>query len=96
MEVKRKNLCPLLKKKCIQMDCVWFVKLAGTDPQDAKKEIETWDCAVVWNLTVGLEVAKRVAAGTEGIQAAQESFRNEIVRVAENRMNEMTLLPGHG
>lgn len=83
MELERKSICPLLKKKCIQLDCAWFVKVQGTDPQDKDKLIESWDCAMVWSLTVGLEIAKRVSAGSDGIQKANESFRNEFVKAAD-------------
>jgi hypothetical protein len=83
MDLPRKNICPLLKKECIKLDCMWFVKIAGTDPQDASKMIESWDCAIVWNLTIGLEVSKRVSAAGDGIQKAHESFRNEFAKAAD-------------
>lgn len=97
MDIDRKELCPLLKKKCIKLDCAWFVKLAGTDPQDPSKHIETWDCAIVWNLTVGLEVAKRASAGMDGLQKAHESFRNEFVKVADRAasLNGNNLIESH-
>ena len=79
MELERKNLCPLLKKKCIQLDCVWFIKVAGTDPQDKDRLIEEWGCAVNFQFMGLLEVAKRVSGGLDGVQKATESMRNETV-----------------
>src|SRR5580765_1284586 len=79
MDLERKHLCPLLKKRCIQLDCEWFIKVAGTDPQDKDKLIEEWGCAVVFQLIGTLEVAKRVTGGLNGVQQATESFRNEVV-----------------
>ncbi len=83
MELKRKNLCPLLKKECIGLDCVWFVKLYGTDPQDKDKLIEEWDCAIVWQVKGLLETAKRTGGGLLGVQQATESLRNEMVELNE-------------
>ena len=78
MDLERKHLCPLLKKRCIQLDCEWFIKVAGTDPQNGK-EIEEWGCAVVFQFMGTLEVAKRVGGGLDGVQKATESFRNDVV-----------------
>ena len=46
MELKSKNGCPLHNfEPCKQLDCAWFTKLAGKNPQ-GQKEIEEWGCAV--------------------------------------------------
>jgi hypothetical protein len=79
MQLKRKNLCPMLKKECVELDCAWFTKLYGTDPQDKDKLIEEWDCAIVWQVKGLLAVAKHTGEGLAGVQAATESFRNEMV-----------------
>lgn len=79
MELERKHLCPLLKKRCIQLDCEWFIKVAGTDPQDKDKQIEEWGCAINFQFMGLLEVAKRVSGGLDGVQKSTESFRNEMV-----------------
>lgn len=80
MELKRKNICPLLKKTCIGLDCMWFLKVTGTDPQDNTKVIEDWNCAINLQLIATLEVAKRAGNGADGVQKAVESFRNEMVK----------------
>lgn len=80
MDLERKHLCPLLKKKCIQLDCEWFIKVAGTDPQDNERAIEQWGCAINFQFMGLLEVAKRVSGGLDGVQRATESMRNEVVK----------------
>jgi|tagenome__1003787_1003787.scaffolds.fasta_scaffold19925348_2 hypothetical protein len=92
MNLERKHLCPLLKKKCIQLDCEWFVQIAGTDPQDQNKQIEEWGCAVVFTLLGQLEVAKRTTGGFDGLQQATESFRNQTVRASEMNLAALVTL----
>jgi hypothetical protein len=79
MELERKNICPLLKKKCIGLDCAWFMKLEGTNPQDPDKRIDEWGCAVPWLVMTTLQTAKDVRQGTHGVQVATEIFRNEMI-----------------
>jgi hypothetical protein len=83
MELKRKNVCPLLNTECIGLDCMWFTKLYGADPQDKDKLIEEWDCAVVWQVKGLLETAKRTGQGLDSLQRATEGFRNEMVNLNE-------------
>ena len=80
MELERAHLCPLWKEKCKQLDCEWFIKVAGTDPQDKDRHIEEWGCAVNFQFMGLLEVAKRVSGGFDGVQKATESMRNEVVK----------------
>jgi len=82
MELERKQLCPLLKKKCIQLDCMWFIKVAGNDPATGK-DVEEWGCAVNFQFMGLLEVAKRVTKGFDGVQGATESMRNEVAAANE-------------
>jgi hypothetical protein len=95
MELERKQLCPLLKKKCIQLDCMWFIKVAGTDPQDKDKQIEEWGCAVNFQFMGLLEVAKRVTGGLDGVQRATESMRNEVVAANETALSSLIKLAQH-
>jgi hypothetical protein len=89
MELERKELCPLWKKKCIQLDCVWFIKVAGTDPADKDRQIEEWGCAVNFQFMGLLEVAKRVSGGLDGVQKATESMRNEVVKTTSQTLDAL-------
>jgi hypothetical protein len=75
MELKRKNLCPLLKKECIGLDCAWFTKIEGYDINTGKR-VDEWNCTVTLLPMLLIE--------NSGMQrqtgAAVESFRNEMVK----------------
>jgi hypothetical protein len=78
MELKRKNLCPLLKKECIGLDCAWFVKVEGYDMNTGKR-IDEWNCTV--SLLPMLMIENSGMQRQTG--AAVESFRNEMVKSTE-------------
>jgi hypothetical protein len=72
MELKVKNGCPINKfEPCKQLDCAWFTKLAGKNPQ-GEKEVEEWGCAVTM-LPLLMVAQTNAARHTAG---AVESFRN--------------------
>ena len=72
MELKVKNGCPLNNfEPCKQLDCAWFTKLAGKNPQGGK-EVEEWGCAVTM-LPLLMVAQTNAARHTAG---AVESFRN--------------------
>ena len=75
MELKSKNGCPLHNfEPCKQLDCAWFTKIAGKNPQ-GQKEVEEWGCAVTFMPIL-------MVANTNSnvrTQAAIESFRNRMV-----------------
>jgi hypothetical protein len=72
MELKVKNGCPINKfEPCKQLDCAWFTKLAGKNPQGGK-EVEEWGCAVTM-LPLLMVAQTNAARHTAG---AVESFRN--------------------
>lgn len=78
MELKNGTFCPLIKKDCVQLKCSWFTLLRGINPNTGK-EIDEWVCAVAALPMLQIEVAKEVRQGA----AATESFRNEVVGVAQ-------------
>jgi hypothetical protein len=76
MELKNGHFCPLIKKDCVGLKCVWFTQVRGTNPNTGK-EVDEWACAVAW-LPVLL------------IENSQQSFRNEMVKA--NEKNTQTML----
>jgi hypothetical protein len=78
MQLPTGDYCPLLKKKCIGLKCMWFTKLQGTD-MNTGKDIDEYACAVTWLPMLLVE--------NSGMQrqtgAAVESFRNEMVKANE-------------
>ena len=79
MELKSKNGCPLHNfEPCKQLDCAWFTKIAGKNPQ-GQKEVEEWGCAVTF---MPILMVANTNSNTK-TQAAIESFRNKMVSQQE-------------
>lgn len=76
MQLDVKHNCPLNNfEPCKQLDCAWFVKLAGTDPNTGKP-IDEFGCAMAWMPMLLIENAQQ----SRQTGAAVESFRNEMVK----------------
>lgn len=76
MELKVKDNCPLNGfEPCKQLDCAWFVKMRGTDPNTGK-EVDEHSCSMAWLPLLLVENALH----TRHTGAAVESFRNEMVK----------------
>tara|TARA_R100001129_G_scaffold184909_2_gene171281 strand:+ start:622 stop:1086 length:465 start_codon:yes stop_codon:yes gene_type:complete len=69
------GMCPLLKKKCIKHRCIWFNMLQGKHPQSGV-DVHEWGCSIAWLPLLLVENSRN----TMGVQAATESFRNEMVK----------------
>tara|TARA_R100000657_G_C4660498_1_gene104306 strand:- start:196 stop:642 length:447 start_codon:yes stop_codon:yes gene_type:complete len=67
--------CPLLKKKCIKHQCIWYNMLQGNHPQTGAM-VQEWGCSIAWIPLLLVENSKHMI----GTQAATESFRNEMVK----------------
>ena len=76
MQLDVKHNCPLNNfEPCKQLDCAWFVKLAGTDPNTGKP-VDEFGCAMAWMPMLLIENAQQ----SRQTGAAVESFRNEMVK----------------
>lgn len=75
MKIESKNICPIYREPCKQLDCAWFIQLRGTNPNTGA-EVDDWGCAVAWMPVLMIETAKE----TRQAGAAIESFRNEMVK----------------
>jgi len=94
MQLEVKDNCPLNDfKPCKKLDCAWFIKLAGQDPNTGK-QLDEYGCAVAWLPTLLIENTQQ----SRGTGAAVESFRNEMVRQNETshtlleRMNNVNMV----
>lgn len=79
MKIESKNQCPLNNfEPCKQLDCAWFLKLAGKNPNTGQ-DIDEWGCSISWLPVLLIENSQiQRSAG-----AAVESFRNEMVKANE-------------
>lgn len=90
MQIEAKANCPLDGfKPCRQLECAWFMKLAGTNPNTGK-EIEEWGCSMAWLPIMVLENSQQ----QRQTGAAVESFRNEMVK--NNEVSQQVLLATAG
>ena len=81
MKIEPKNICPLYRESCHQLDCAWFIQVRGTHPNTGT-EVDEWACAIAWLPILLIENAKE----TRQTGAAVESFRNESVKMASLAM----------
>jgi hypothetical protein len=94
MQLKQGTYCPLVQGECKQLECAWFVKIAGKNPNTGQ-DVEEWNCAVSWLPMLLIENTQQ----NRQAGAAVESFRNEvsdnggallgmIANAAQNRLNQ--------
>jgi len=90
MQIESKSNCPLDGfKPCRQLECAWFIKIAGTNPNTGK-EVEEWGCSMAWMPILMIENSQQ----QRGTSAAVESFRNEMVK--NNEVGQRVLLAAAG
>jgi len=80
MKIEPKNQCPLNNfEPCKQLDCAWFLKLRGTNPNTGD-DIDDWGCSIAWMPMLLIENSQM----SRQTGAAVESFRNEMVKANES------------
>lgn len=90
MKIEPKNNCPLDSfNPCRQLDCAWFIKIQGKNPQDGR-DIEEWGCSMAWLPIMMIENSQM----QRQTGAAVESFRNEMVKA--NQVGQKVLLAAAG
>lgn len=90
MQIETKANCPLDGfKPCRQLECAWFIKIAGTNPNTGK-EVEEWGCSMAWMPVLMIENSQQ----QRSTSAAVESFRNEMVK--NNEVGQRVLLAAAG
>ena len=75
--------CPLIGKKCIESECMFWVHILGHHPQ-SDAPLDHFDCSVRWLPILMIEGSKE----TRGAAAAIETFRNEMVVANERLLGE--------
>lgn len=80
MKIEPKANCPLNNfEPCKQLDCAWFLKLRGVNPNTGE-DIDDWGCSIAWMPVLLIENAHM----SRQTGAAVESFRNEMVKANES------------
>ncbi len=75
MTPTQETFCPLIKKPCRGLKCLWFTQLVGKHPQTGKN-IDEWDCAMKWLPILMIENTKE----TMSLAASIDSLRNETMK----------------
>jgi len=90
MKIEPKNNCPLDNfNPCRQLECAWFMKIQGKNPQDGT-DIDEWGCSMAWLPVLMIENSQQ----QRQTGAAVESFRNEMVKA--NEVGQRVLLAAAG
>lgn len=86
MKLEPKANCPLDGfKACRQLDCAWFMKVRGSNPNTGE-EIDDYGCSIAWLPVLMIENSQQ----QRQTGAAVESFRNEMVKA--NDMGQQVLM----
>jgi hypothetical protein len=76
MKLESKANCPLDGfNPCRQLDCAWFMKVRGNNPNTGE-EIDDYGCSIAWMPLLMIENSQQ----QRQTGAAVESFRNEMVK----------------
>jgi hypothetical protein len=90
MKIEPKANCPLDGfNPCRQLECAWFLKISGKDPQ-SNKEVDEWGCSMAWLPIMMIENSQQ----QRQTSSAVESFRNEMVK--SNEVGQRVLLATAG
>ena len=90
MKIEAKPNCPLDNfNPCRQLDCAWFMKIRGANPNTGE-EIDEWGCSMAWLPVLMIENSQQ----QRQTGSAVESFRNEMVKA--NQVSQQVLLATSG
>lgn len=90
MQIESKSNCPLNSfEPCKQLECAWFIKIVGTNPNTGK-DVEDWGCSMAWLPIMMIENSQQ----QRQTGAAVESFRNEMVKA--NEVGQRVLMAAAG
>lgn len=79
MKLEVKANCPLDGfKPCRQLECAWFMKIRGNNPNTGE-EVDEYGCSMAWMPMLMIENSQQ----QRSTGAAVESFRNEMVKSTE-------------
>lgn len=85
--MKKGPICPLLRKPCVEHDCMWWTHITGQNPQTGA-QMDHFDCSIKWLPVMMVEASKQA----RHIQGAVESMRNETVERQDIANSHMATL----
>lgn len=86
MKIEAQSNCPLDGfKPCRQLECAWFMKIRGSNPNTGA-DVDEWGCSMAWMPVLMIENSQQ----QRHTGAAVESFRNEMTK--SNEVSQKVLL----
>jgi hypothetical protein len=79
------DYCPLVKGKCKEHKCKFYIQVMGANPQTGE-DVSRWDCAVAWLPILMIENSQQ----QRQTGSAVESFRNEMVKTNQLALEVMS------
>ncbi len=82
------QICPLLKGKCVERACKWYIQLSGTNPNTGQS-VDQFDCAIAWFPILQIEMAQK----TNQVGAEISKLRSEVSKTviqAEEAPSELS------
>lgn len=69
--------CPQWRKRMSRVchTCPWWVQIRGQDPQDARREVDQWNCAIALQAPLTIEVGRQQLAVAAAITSMTEEMR---------------------
>jgi hypothetical protein len=67
------DFCPLIRKKCIEHKCAWYMHVRGMNPNTGE-DVDHWNCAVGWLPMLTIENSQQ----QRQTNATIDAFRNEV------------------
>jgi hypothetical protein len=68
------TFCPLLKKDCVGLQCNWFMRVQGVNPNTGD-QVDEWACAIAWIPMLLIENSRQQMNTTQVF----DKFKNDLV-----------------
>lgn len=69
--------CPLWRKAMSRVchTCPWWVQVRGQDPQDSRRELDQWNCAIAFQTPLTIEVGRQQLATAAAVNSMTEEMK---------------------
>lgn len=76
------TFCPLIKKDCVGLQCNWFMRVQGTNPNTGA-EVDEWACSIAWIPLLLIENSRQQMNTTQVFHG----FRNDLVAATTSSLD---------
>lgn len=68
------TFCPLIKKDCVGLQCNWFMRVQGINPNTGA-EVDEWACSIAWIPLLLIENSRQQMSTTQVVH----NFKQDLV-----------------